>query len=448
VPWPHPDDADVALIAGILKSNLVRAGVTLALAAVLVVKAGSDLPYQFGIDFYQFWGVPLAKRAGPMAQSPYVDGAGYARVLNGIADASSSAKLHAANAARRELEPMGTPFLYASFAAFPDDYERAQRLFTLVQYLAAGIGVFVLARLRGLGAWLSASLALLVELTFWPFLLDVKVGNVNSLQLAFMAGLLYVAVKRAYTGRALVDGLFIGALALLVVFKPNTPWIALAFALHYGAVHGARRFLAGAAVAAVLAAGAWGAGAWFFHDAGVWGEWLRLARGMNATIPLTVAQGNMSLAKLLSDRTGMLGPMGFGLLLAGAMSLALALALSSVGLRSLGAAARRAFSDPWFAASIGVLFTFATSPLVWPHYLLLALVPIFWLVRTDGRVDAAALGAIVCYVALSAPFIQALVAARFFGAFQAAMLFAWCALIPGTLAGTARLARAPRPEHA
>lgn len=436
------------MIAGLLKSRLVRAGVTLALAAVLVVKAWSDFPYQFGIDFYQFWGVPLAKRAGPMAQSPYVDGAGYAQVLNGISDASSSAKLHAANAARRRLEPMGTPFLYASFAAFPDDYERAQGLFTLLQYLAAAIGAFLLARLRGLGPWLSAWVALLMELTFWPFLLDVKVGNVNSLQLALMAVLLYVAAKRAYTGRALVDGLYIGALSLLVAFKPNTPWIALAFALQYGTVHGARRLLEGAVVAVVLAAVAWGVGAWFFHDAGVWGEWLRLARGMDTAIPLTVAQGNMSLAKLLADRTGALGPVGFGLVLAGAMALALALALSSGGPRLLGSAARRAFSDPWFAASVGVLFTFATSPLVWPHYLLLALVPIFWLVRTDGRLDAAALGALVCYVAMSAPFIEALVAARFFGAFQAAMLLAWCALIPGALAWTVHLARAPRAAPA
>ncbi len=430
------------------KSVLWCAGVTLVLAAVLVVKARSDFPYQFGIDFYQFWGVPFAQRAGPIEHSPYVDVDGYAQVLNGISDASSSAKLHAANAARRHLEPMGTPFLYASFGAFPDNYESAQALFTTLQYLAAGLGVFLLARLRGLGPWLSAWIAMLMELTFWPFLLEVKVGNVNSLQLAVVAALVYIAAKRAYTGRALVDGLFLGALALLVAFKPNTPWIALAFALHYGAVHGARRLFAGAAVAGALMVAAWGIGAWFFHDAGVWGEWLRLARGMDTAIPLTVAQGNMSLAKLLSDRTGALGAVGFGLVLAGAMGVAFALAMSAGGLRSLGAAARRAFADPWFAASIGVLFTFATSPLVWPHYLLLALVPILWLVRTDGRVDAAALGAIVCYVALSAPFIEALVAAGFFGAFRAAMLFAWCTLIPGALAWTAQLARATRPAPA
>ena len=36
-----------------------------------------------------------------------------------------------------QLEPMGTPFLYASFALFPGDYERAQGLFAVLQYLAA-----------------------------------------------------------------------------------------------------------------------------------------------------------------------------------------------------------------------------------------------------------------------------------------------------------------------
>lgn len=44
-------------------------------------------------------------------------------------------------------------------------------------------------------------------------------------------------------------------------------------------------------------------------------------------------------------------------------------------------------------ACLGVLFTFATSQLVWPHYHLFALIPIFWLVRTDGKLDMATLGA-------------------------------------------------------
>ena len=41
----------------------------------------------------------------------------------------------------------------------------------------------------------------------------------------------------------MVDGLFIALLAVFVIFKPNTLWIAAALALHYWLVRGARCFL-------------------------------------------------------------------------------------------------------------------------------------------------------------------------------------------------------------
>ena len=45
--------------------------------------------------------------------------------LREMADASPNEKFRNANRLRRSLEPMGTPFLYAAFAGFPADYERA-----------------------------------------------------------------------------------------------------------------------------------------------------------------------------------------------------------------------------------------------------------------------------------------------------------------------------------
>ena len=105
----------------------------------------------------------------------------------------------------------------------------------------------------------------------------------------------------------------------------------------------------------------------------------------------------------------------------------------------MGATMRRVFSDPGFAASIGVIFTFATSPLVWPHYHVLALVPIFWWSRVDGRARA---GPWICYGALSVPFFNLLFAMGWYDAIQATMLFAWVALVPGIFAYVAEQHRA------
>ena len=67
------------------------------LAGWFVISAIDVLPHQQGIDFYQFWGVPRAKEASAVPQSPYVDPASYARVLNGMADASDDAGFRSAN---------------------------------------------------------------------------------------------------------------------------------------------------------------------------------------------------------------------------------------------------------------------------------------------------------------------------------------------------------------
>ncbi len=429
----------------IIRSNAAGLVIALALAGFLAVQALAAFPYQNGIDFYQFWGVPVAKRLSGTGETPYVDPPAYARVLNALADASESRKLREANRQRRAIEPMGTPFLYASFAAFAGEFERAQAFFVILQYLAAGAAVYMLARLRDVARWPAAWIALLVELTFTPFLQDVRVGNVNSMQLLVVAALLHVALRRLYSGHALIGGLFVGVLAVFVVFKPNTPWIALAFAIHYAVVMGARRFLVGAGLAALLGALAVGVGAWYFGGAHAWAQWLAYARGMDGSgLALTIDQGNLSLPMLLARLSHAYGPMGFGLVLAAALAVALLLAASAGGRRSELAAPtlRAAFADPWFAASLGVVFTFATSPLLWPHYLVFALVPIFWLARIDGAARMGAAGAALCYGLLSLPLISLLAAYGLYGGIQAAMVFSWVALLPGVFAYVAHRNRA------
>src|SRR6185503_2652796 len=128
------------------------------------------------------------------------------------------------------------------------------------------------------------------------------------------------------------------------------------------------------------------------------------ARGMDgSTLLFTLDRGNLSIGMALSRISPAVGSVGWGLAIAGALSIGLVLALSPSGASTQGvmAAGRRAFANPWFAATVGVAFTFATSPLVWPHYYVLALVPIAWLLYPDRRCLACTAGAIACYLALS-----------------------------------------------
>jgi len=131
--------------------------------------------------------------------------------------------------------------------------------------------------------------------------------------------------------------------------------------------------------------------------------------------------------------------------------MALVLAFSDRGRdgAGTGAAARRAFADPWLAASVGIVFTFATSPLVWPHYYVLALLPMAWLLAQPGC-RSCRWGAVAAYLALSRLAIDPLVALQAYGVLQFLSVTAWLALLPGILAHAqaARSAATPRAPAA
>jgi hypothetical protein len=206
-----------------------------------------------------------------------------------------------------------------------------------------------------------------------------------------------------------------------------------------------RAFAIGAFEAALLGAAAFAIGAWRMGGVHAWLEWLQLARGMDGSVmSLPFDRGNLSIALVISRLSPALGSVGWGLALAGILSMALVLALSANGQRGdrLAAAARNAFADPWFAVSVGILLTFAASPLVWPHYHVLTLIPIAWLMRGDGTCRACTWGAVACYLVHSRLVIDPLVSQQMFGLLQALSLLSWVALVPGVLARAAAAQRA------
>jgi hypothetical protein len=220
-------------------------------------------------------------------------------------------------------------------------------------------------------------------------------------------------------------------------------------AIHYLAARGLRAFAIGAFEAALLGAAAFAIGAWRMGGVHAWLEWLELARGMDGSgMSLPFERGNLSLALVVSRLSPALGSVGWGFALAGVLAVSLLLALSANGQRGdrLAAAARNAFSDPWFAVSVGVLLTFAASPLVWPHYHVLLLIPIAWLMRGDGACRVCTWGAVACYLVLSRAVTDPLVSMQTFGLLQMLSLLSWVALVPGVIAHADEAQRATMPR--
>ena len=422
-----------------MKARLAFAALAMVLAIVVVADAARSFPTQAGIDFYHLWGVPMGQRASAAPLSPYAQTGQYAQLLNVLAENSASEALRTANRFKREIAPTGTPLFYAAFAFLPDDYGTAHLLFAVLQYIAGAGAIFLLARLRGVTAWPALCIALAVELTFNPFVQDVKWGNATAFQLLFIATCLYVARQGVLARRAWADRLFLPLLTIFVLFKPNTIWIAAALAVHYAAVRGARHTAIGAASAVPAALLAWAAGAAYFGNAAIWNEWLAYARG--GSLVYRFEEGNQSWPMLLAQIAPVHDAWRYGLLVSAFAIVVLAAVMLRDGRTdALVPRARAVFSDPWAAVSIGVLFTLASSPLVWPYYHLFALLPIFWLVRTHGRWDGPSWCAVATYAALSSPVLALLIAAEQLAALRLVMFLSWLPLVPAALLRLAPLA--------
>ncbi len=423
--------------------SVIGAIAALLLLLVLLANAFEAFPNQVGVDFYQFWGIAKAKREAAIAASPYVEPARYEAALDTLAAASSSDKERAASGYWHPPQPTGTPFFYSSFAVFPSDYESAQAIYVTLLYIAAGFGVFALARLRGLGFRAAICVALAMELTFEPFMLDIRAANVNSLQLAVVVALVWIAARKVSMGNRIVNALPVGLLGPFILFKPNAIGIAIALALQALIVRGWRSFRDSLAMAAVLSLGAFAIGEAFFGSF-AWAKWWSYARGLDGSgITLSVEEGNQSIALWLAHHGHVYGSLGYGLLLAAVLLLLLALAMSSMGRRAdlLLPAALRCLADPWFAATVGVLLTFALSPLVWGHYFVFLLVPIAWLFLRDGPWGVGTWGAAICYVILTRQAIDLLVSSGNMTLLYAVAMLSWLALVPGMLAYAAQQRR-------
>ncbi len=333
------------------------------------------------IDFYRAWAMAQSpSRYAPPGDSfnPYSEAAqeSLAEAMRRRVElAGRPPRLEAAVEASDRLRLTATPFLYSVFGLISNQtYERDARLYRLVCLASTVLAVGLLGKLWGYSpAGILLWLALLGQF-FQPLRSDLRVGNVNQLQLVqlavFLALLAWADLRRNDPGRA-VDLLTTAAgftLALAVAFKPN-----LAFIVPLVLLLRCRRerlrdlsylfagLLSGSAVAGLI-------GCLYFRSWSIWQHWLAALRATpDAAMP--ARHGNFAPTRLLADRFDFE---------AGRL-LAVVAALLIFG--TLTAARRRLrFSQTAdaYAVGLGTLMLLIAAPLAWQHYFLLT-VPLFML---------------------------------------------------------------------
>ncbi len=250
----------------------------------------------------------------------------------------------------RGVETTGTPLFLAShwpLGFIP--YEQAYILFSIASLACFFVGGLVLGRLAGLSwTWALAVLGVL-GLTFEPHLAQLRVANVNHVQLALVAAFLWAASRSSRAG-AVWCGLL---LAVSVLFKPNLAFLAAGFLPWIRERRLDRIRLAAVGVLA---------GSVIVLTATIWilpaESWLRWKESLSQTMAIArpVALGNFGLSQVFLEFLGL------------DTSIALACMLFAVVLFTGLLRHASAFDLVGLGAGAMVL----SAPLAWAHYYLLA----------------------------------------------------------------------------
>jgi hypothetical protein len=312
-----------------------------------------------GLDFYQWWMGADALRRGENHQIYDLEEAkkiGTLYLYRARTEEPGTRRVDVAEA-REHPEFYGTPALYSFFKLFPATYETAFRLFVLLSILSATAAVVWIAHLFDFSWSFALLAAAFVLLLFEPLHSDLRVSNVNALQLLFLAVL--IAAQKSERGWARLGGSAIVGAA--VMFKPNIALVPIAAS---AALLLAKRYrllsidlcgyVTGALCAAMAAAAAFG-------SAAIWRTWFFFFRAMPPQI-VSRELGNVSLRRYLDQAGPRLG-------------LIFGIAIGVVWAMAVIAAARRSRHDSFATVSIVLSSALAimlfASDLVWLHYVVL-----------------------------------------------------------------------------
>jgi hypothetical protein len=282
------------------------------------------------------------------------------------------------------LETNGSPLLYSVFRVFAgDDYDASYhryRYFSLLCMIGSCLGLGFLLRYT-----LTATLAALVVLMlfFEPLRSEMRVANVNALQLALLVLYLWTQSRGPRRARDLGGG---AILAFALLLKPNVAFVVGTLGL-YWIFGGQLRTLRDQCLGMVIgAAAALAISASSFGSLQPWLDWPGAAFGTRDRL---VEAGNFALSMLIDQRTGVRAEIYVAPILVALTALLFWRALRP--LREAPAlepgrlvSAEGEIDRSAVALAIGALLYLMAGRLVWIHYYLFTIPALLVALRPRG----------------------------------------------------------------
>jgi len=342
-----------------------------SLVALSLLGAWQYTKEYVGLDYYVTWvAADAVKNDTPHniyeASSRYTLATEYRNKADALNDAPKQ-KLVAGHL--KELHMTATPFLYWVTGVFAaGDYESDLTTWQLLSLFLVTASILVLCRLLDYPPATSLAILLPVLVWFMPLYSNLRVANVNGIQLGLISLILWLLSRRTDGWYLFIIGLLTG---LLVMFKPNIAPVALLFGgvwavrRQYGKLLASLSGMATGAVTAVLVSSIW------LGNATAWLDWFNYIRQYVDGGP-GERGGNYAIITQLS-----IGTSPVVQLTAAVFLCLLCLVLFWWGHRGASAdesdKARtdREFIENTMLIAMGCIIPMLTSTMVWLHYYML-----------------------------------------------------------------------------
>ena len=379
------------IVAGNQLFKNTEAILLLILALFELSAAWSVSRHAIGLDFYQFWVV------GQVLDRPDVtnvysnkDRSRLGEEYLGRAQHVGNPRQMAVAEKRQTLETYSSPFLYSVFRMFlTGDYETDFQNYRLLMLACLTFSIVILSRLLN-HSWVTAFGAIAIfSAWFQPLTSEMRVGNVNSVQLAALAAYLWVVVRMRWRYRDILGGALIG---IAVAFKPNFVFIAGFLAVDKILNGRIRQLLlqaagaAGGGIIAIIIAAA------SFRSLHCWADWFSTVRLLPNEI-ITIELGNYAPARIFDEWLGINVMIPLAVIFGG-------LAVAGVWMRRRDLShesgllpASDAFPEA-VVLSTGGLLLVLVSRLTWLHYYMFT-IPIFLVLLSPSAMRRPAAGSVL-----------------------------------------------------
>lgn len=337
------------------------------------------------IDFYEYWGVGMAKKlSGGTLSSPYVDIEGYDELLTTYAGTSGDMRLRLANENNRgmynkySLELNATPLLYTLYSLMPSDFSLSYGIFLGLRVVLFLSALYLLCPDRKLNLVMVIS-GFFCVFFYEPLGSDARVGNLNTLQFFVVAATAYYIEfflkKRTGQDLLLQNAAVLGGIVFMVLLKPNFFLIALALTVSLAANQGVKMFSKAAAAAGMLGVALFVIPCLYFNTWMVWSDWFGYLSHKISSY--SIQDGNFATFLFVSKMFNLSGNVS---------KLILTAILVASGVWALMRSAEfnktviRIMYNPYLAVAVAVSATMALSPLIWFHYYVMLLLPALWMI--------------------------------------------------------------------